>query len=149
MKVIGIGNDLRGDDAVGLEVVRGIHDARTDIDTALHQRDGIGLLELWRGAGAVVLVDAMRSGRPPGTVDRIEVSTVSLPASMSFGSSHAVGVGEAIELARALGELPARVVIYGIEGAQFDLGRGLSDEVAASVSDVVAAACREARLLVP
>jgi Ni,Fe-hydrogenase maturation factor len=46
-------------------------------------------------------------------------------------------VTEAIALGRALQQLPPRMVIYGIEGKQFDLGKALSAEVGQAVPDVV------------
>ena len=54
-----------------------------------------------------------------------------------FGSSstHALGLAEAIEIARSLGRLPTRVRVVGIEGARFDFGRGLSPEVEDAVEE--------------
>jgi hydrogenase maturation protease len=55
-----------------------------------------------------------------------------------------VGLADAIELARALGRLPPRVTVYGIEGERFDTGAPLSDSVAGAIDEVVALA-RSAR----
>jgi hydrogenase maturation protease len=60
-----------------------------------------------------------------------------LPAGVFRSSTHAFGVGDAVELARALGRLPRRVVVYGVEGAGFESGAPLSPAVAAAVDDVV------------
>jgi hydrogenase maturation protease len=56
-------------------------------------------------------------------------------------------VGEAIELARALRRLPARVLVYGVEGVRFDAGSGLSEQVQAIVGALAEAVLREAREL--
>jgi hydrogenase maturation protease len=82
----------------------------------------------------VTIVDAVSSGAPPGTVHELEAGGEPLPVRL-FGSSstHALGLAEALELARSLGRLPARVRVLGIEGARFDYGRGLSPEVEEAV----------------
>ena len=81
-----------------------------------------------------MLVDAVRSGAAPGTSTASTVADRPLPAGLrSSTSTHAVGIGEAIELARALGRLPRRLVVYGVEGRRFDAGAALSPDVAAAV----------------
>jgi hydrogenase maturation protease len=140
--VIGVGNALRGDDAAGLEVARRVRlradaaraAARAEIAVLEHEGEPLGLIGLWEGARAAVLVDAVHSGVAPGTVRRVDASHEPIPAAMrAFFSTHAVGLGEAIELARALGRLPSRVVVYGVEGLRFDARSGLSQEVEAVV----------------
>lgn len=105
------------------------------------EREGepTGLISEWGPEDAVWLVDAVSSGAAPGTVHRIDASARALPAEIFRASTHHLGVPEAIEIARALGRLPARLVVYGIEGASFDAGRGLTPEVAAAASRVVEA----------
>jgi hydrogenase maturation protease len=51
-------------------------------------------------------------------------------------STHSVGVTETIELARSLGCLPERVVVYGIEVSNLAPGTGLSDEVEEAVNEL-------------
>jgi hydrogenase maturation protease len=146
--IVGIGNTRRGDDAVGLRVARRLqpHGGRGGIDVLEHDGEPLALLEIWDGARAVVLVDAIRSGAAPGAIARIEASAAAVPASLRSGAStHAIGLAEAIELARALRRLPARVVVFGVEGRSFDRGRALSAEVEASVGALAAAVLREAR----
>ena len=66
----------------------------------------------------------------PGTVSRLDASTEPLPARLQTSSStHAFGLHEAVELGRALGQLPARVIVYAIEGRSFQAGAALSAEL--------------------
>lgn len=133
--VIGIGNAARGDDAAGLIAARRLGGLE-------HEGDPLALLDVWEGADSAVLIDAVRSGAAAGTVHRFDAAGGRLPAwSRSSTSTHAVGLAEAIELARTLGRLPARLVVYGIEGEHFEAGTGLTPAVSAAV-DVVAAAVR-------
>lgn len=126
--VIGIGNRDRGDDAAGLLVADRLTSERTGL-----RSDCTDLMDLWEGEDEVVVVDAMRTGRPAGTVTRIDAAHTPLPAGQ-FGSSHSFGLAETVELARVLGTLPERLVIYGIEGTDFTVGANPSRAVTAAVA---------------
>lgn len=144
--VIGVGNDFRGDDAVGLAVARRLRESPTPgVDVLEATGEGGRLIEAWSGYSAVVIVDAMRSGAAAGTVRRVDVTSQAAPAYFSHRSTHAVGVIDAVEVARALNRMPGTVILYGIEGASYDAGAELSPEVAAAVPTAVEAVSREAR----
>ena len=145
MLVIGIGNELRGDDAAGLEVARRL--SSNEFEVREHAGEGVDLLEMWSGIDAVVLVDAVRSGAPPGTLHRIDASHEPVPARLSRTSSHAIGAAEAIELARALGRLPGTVVVYGVEGMDYSAGAELSPAVVPAIARAAEAITREAASL--
>jgi hydrogenase maturation protease len=132
--VIGLGNRWRRDDAAGLvlaEAVRGRLPA--DVELLLREGEPAGLIDQWAGAAAVWVLDAVSSGAEPGTLHRLDAAREPLPAAMFGTSTHHVGLAEAIELARVLGRLPARAVVYGVEGARFDAGEGLTPAVAAAL----------------
>jgi len=148
--VIGIGNSLGHDDAAGLQIARRLRASAHLAGMTVHEHEGetLGLLDIWQGADAIVLVDAVRSGAPPGTIHRFDATSAPIPARLrSSSSTHAFGVGEAVELARALGRLPQRVVLLGIEGRRFASGSGLSDEVEAMTAELLEAVLTEARRL--
>lgn len=136
--VIGVGNDYRCDDGVGLAVVRALK-VKELSDTLCLESDGDGttLMETWSQASRVIIIDAISSGAQPGTIHRFDALMQPLPASYSFSSTHAFGVAEAIQLARTLGQLPASLVVYGIEGKNFVAGTQLSPEVEHAVQEVV------------
>jgi hydrogenase maturation protease len=144
MLVLGAGNRYRHDDAAGLEAARRLRDLLPpEVRVAEIEGDLASELETWRDHEAAVVIDAMCSGAGPGSVVRVEVGERPLPTSLSHSSTHAFGVAEAIELARALGTLPPRVVVYGIEGRRFEAGEGLSAEVERAVADVVRRVAQE------
>jgi hydrogenase maturation protease len=128
--IIGIGNDYRSDDAVGLLVARALQ-ARKLPRVSIQEATGEGtaLLEAWKGAGSVILIDAVTSQSPAGTIHQLDAQTGPISPEFFALSTHAFGVAEAIELARVLGNLPQHLVIYGIEGKRFVAGVGLSPEV--------------------
>ncbi len=89
-----------------------------------YEGEPVGLIEEWTGADEVIVVDAVSSGAPPGTIHRLDPLAEPIPAALSQGSTHAFGLAETIELARALDRLPRRLTVYGIEGERFAAGRG-------------------------
>jgi hydrogenase maturation protease len=136
VRVIGIGNALRGDDAAGLAVARRLRDhAGGAVEVRVSSGTCGDLLDAWAGASDVILVDSVRSGSEPGTIHRFE-GDAPLPETPAALSSHAAGLAETVGLAHSLGRLPARLVVYGIEGARYTLGAGLSPEVRAAVETV-------------
>jgi hydrogenase maturation protease len=130
--VIGVGNASRGDDGAGVEAARRMGPRGLVATAPFH------LIELWAEADDVVVVDAARSGQPPGTIHRFDVRSEELPVDVLGGSTHAIGVAEVVELARALDRLPARLTVYGIEAGVTSHGNVLSPEVEAAVGSVVA-----------
>jgi len=148
--VIGVGNALRHDDGAGLVVARRLRARRGGVSIPVREHEGepLALLDLWAGSDAVVLVDAIRSGATPGTIHRFDASEEPLPSELRGSSStHAVGIGEAIELARSLQRLPRRVLVLGVEGRRFDAGAGLSAEVEAGLDGLADLVLGEARAL--
>jgi hydrogenase maturation protease len=136
--VIGIGTRHRGDDAVGLEVVGRLEKHRLPSGTRIRlcRADPSELIDAWRGVGLCIVVDAMRSGRVPGTVHRFEGTDGELPL-VAATSSHALGLAETVELARTLGALPGRLILIGVEVTRLDLGETLSDPVSRAVDRAV------------
>jgi hydrogenase maturation protease len=142
--VIGVGNDLRGDDAAGLLVARKLTGiCGNDLRVVECEGEPVALLDMWQGCERAIIVDATQSGVAPGTIRRIAAHAGPLPPGLAGTSTHLLGVAEAVELARALGRLPARTIVYGIEGATFDTGSPLSEVVQAAVERVATAISRE------
>jgi len=136
--IIGLGNEYRRDDAVGLVVARRLREAAPESVLVLEETgEGASLLESWQDAHTVILIDAVQSGAAPGTVHRLDARAKPIAKKFFRFSTHAFGLAEAVELARALGRLPPRLIVYGIEGKRFEAGVGLSPEVKAVVGEVV------------
>ncbi len=136
--LIGTGNEYRCDDGAGLAAIRALK-ARDLPDTLVIESpsDGAELMEIWKSAARVILIDAVSSGGVPGTIYRFDAHAQPIPAYLSFLSTHAFGLAEAIELARALHLLPQYLAVYAIEGQNFTIGTGLSREVEKAVQEVV------------
>ncbi|MGF1640437.1 MAG: hydrogenase maturation protease [Rhodospirillales bacterium] len=125
--VIGVGNPDRGDDGAGPRVAALL--GTRGVDAIAHRGDGLALIGLWTGRSRVVIVDAVAAGGPPGRVRRFDATERPLPRQAFAVSSHAIGLAEAVETARALQRLPGRLLVYGIEAGSFAPGAGLSAPV--------------------
>jgi hydrogenase maturation protease len=134
MKIIGCGNPDRGDDGAGAVVAERLRDLGFEAEA--HTGDALALLEKWRANDDVIVVDAVLTGAPAGTVHVWE-SGLPSPAGGGAVSSHGFDIGKAIELARTLRKLPARLRVYGIEGRQFEPGASVSPEVGRAIEIVV------------
>ena len=133
MLIAAIGNRFRSDDGVALQVadvVRG--DLSPDV-RVVYAGDILSLVEQWRGEPLAVLVDAVSSGAPAGTIHEIDVTGRPAEPLPSSASTHSFELPHAIELARRLDRLPAKLIVVGIEGDRFDYGTDLSPAVAAAV----------------
>ncbi len=142
--VLGVGNAFRGDDAVGLAVAERVRVLAPELEVVVCEQEPIQLLDAWEGADLALLVDAVSSGAEPGTVHRLDATVEPVPATVFRGSTHAFGVPEVVELGRALGRLPERLLVFGIEGAAFSAGDELTPAVAAVIEPVVAELLEEA-----
>ena len=140
--IVGIGNRFRRDDGVGPWVADALRDAGRQV--RVHAGDGTALLDLFAEHGNIALVDATRSGAVPGDLVRIDAGAEPLHADMFHYSTHRFGLAEAVETARALDLLPARLRVFGIEGKDFGAGIGLSDPVEAAARELVAELVAEA-----
>ena len=148
--VIGVGNEYRSDDAVGIVVARRLRQISLGNVTVIEASgEGTDLMESWKGADTVIIVDAASSGAKPGTIHRIDARAQRIPTGLLRYSTHAFSVGEAVELARAMNRLPPRMVVYGIEGERFDEGTVLSRAVQGSVDTVVDLVLKQLRTAAP
>jgi hydrogenase maturation protease len=137
---VGIGEEFRQDDAIGLLIVRQLESQLSGneaIDTLELTGDCVDLIEAWQGYDRVYLFDATQTGQPPGNVCRLDVHQHPLLADVFPSSTHLFGVAETIELARTLDRLPAELIIYGVEGKQFGLGLDVSSVVKQAILTVI------------
>ncbi len=142
--VIGIGAPFRGDDELGLSAVKTLWELLTeqDVDFATHSDDPARIIDQWSGRDSVIVIDAVRTGAPPGTLHRMNVTDTGL-APRSRTSSHGNALADAIGLSRALGTLPARLIVLGIEPAAMGLGDEMSEACRAALPELIESAVKE------
>ncbi|QGM96352.1 hydrogenase maturation protease [Methylocystis parvus] len=142
--VIGVGNPDRGDDGAGREVVNRLRRiAPEGTEFVELSGEAAGLLALFETASAAVIIDASRSGAPAGAIRRFDAAAEPLPGGFLAFSSHGFGPAAAIELARTLGVLPPKCVVFAVEGERFDIGAPITQAVSVALDDVVERISRE------
>jgi hydrogenase maturation protease len=131
--LIGLGNPMRRDDGVGPWVAAQLRGRSWPDLRAIRMElpDPMMLAEAWEGAEIAWIVDAVEADAPPGTLLRIREKRLRTDLRPRGFSTHGLDLVEAIALARTLGPSPRRVILYGIIGADFGFGDGLSPAVEA------------------
>lgn len=146
--ILGCGNLLAADDAVGLAVVRELRlmDLPPGVDVVEAGTPGLGLIDLMAGYDRAIIIDAVISGAQAGTVHRFGEDLLP-PREVLPLSVHGINVVDAIQLGRRVQptEMPEEIIIVGVEIAdRTPFREGMSPEVAAAVP----AAIREVKKLI-
>jgi len=137
--VLCVGNSACGDDAAGRAVAQALGgNLPPGVELAISDGEAAAVLDSLARVEVALIVDACVSGAPAGHVHRFDVAQAPLPHGALRLSSHGLGLHEALELARALKQLPPACVVYAIEGEAFAAGTGLSKPVAQAVGRLAA-----------
>jgi hydrogenase maturation protease len=139
--LLGLGNDILTDDAVGLHVVHALRRelaGHPAIDIRETTEMGLALLDFITGYRAVVIVDSIQTGKaPPGFLHELDAAAL---GQLTGRTPHFVGVNETLALGRQLGlAMPERVTIFAIEVEDpFTLGTALTPALQAALPAIVA-----------
>jgi len=143
--IIGVGNLLLKDEGVGIHVIEELQ--KEDLPSEVMVLDGgvggIGLLDFFRGASKVLLIDAADIDLEPGAVVRFSPEEVKGKKESPRFSAHEVGLWEVLELAKALDHYPPEVIIIGVQPKEISWGTDLTPEVQAAVPKVLEAVFKE------
>jgi hydrogenase maturation protease len=136
--VIGIGNEYRQDDGVGVLAARKLRELLpADVTVREQSGEGARLMDAWDGLSCVILIDAVNTGGQPGEICRLDASQKKIPSGHFQYSTHAFSLAEAVETARVLNRLPKQCLIFGIEGQFFGYGTEMSGPVQGALERVV------------
>jgi hydrogenase maturation protease len=147
--LLGLGNELRGDDALGPALVRAMRDEYAFprcVEVEALGTPGIDLLPHILDRGAVVVVDAVDAPGEPGSVvvHRLEAAGARVRPRVEH---HGLSLFEAVELARRLRRAPSEVVLIGAVPERLEPGAGLSDAVHSALPELQAAVLAELKRL--
>ena len=146
--VVGVGNSWRGDDSVGLEAAHALRvRLPEEVRVLATEAEQSSLLDEWEGCDTVLIVDAVHSDAPVGTIHRLDLNAETVPHAVLQGSTHHFSLGDTIELARALNRLPTKALFFGVEGESYGAGEQLSPAVAAAVPAIVDEIAKEVEKL--
>ncbi len=141
VRVIGIGNPLASDDAIGLHVARELLKVKLpdNVEVIEAESTGPSVLESIAGADKVILVDAAVGGRGPGTIHKLSLDTVQ-PGRCNVRSLHEINLVDLLRVGKLAQPetFPKEFVIIGIEVADTARCRqGLSDAVRNAIPKAV------------
>jgi hydrogenase maturation protease len=147
--VLGLGNVLLGDDGVGAAAIARL-EREYRIPPGVRVEDGgtlgLALLDLLTSAERVILVDAVRTDVPAGTLVRLAGADV-MDAVRDRLSPHQVGVADLLDAARLIGRYPATVTLLGLVPDNIDLAVVRSAAVEGALETLVDAIVREVQSL--
>ena len=129
--VLGLGNLLLCDDAVGLRMLERLQRSEWSdtVDFVDGGTQGIALTGQFSGRRSVLVLDAVGLGMAPGTVHVLKCDEIARMRARRGATSHEGNGLGLIEMARLLGDLPDEVVVVGVEPAKVKTGIGLSPEI--------------------
>jgi hydrogenase maturation protease len=135
--VLGLGNLLLSDDGLGLRLLRDLASEGSAVEFLDGGTQGLALLSYLSNRRALIILDAVALGAPPGTVHVLQGETISAHHAVTAHGSNAL---ELLAAARLLGDLPPSVTIIGIEPACIRTGIGLSPAVEAAIPEALSRA---------
>jgi len=142
--ILCLGNLLRGDDGAGVVIHHKLAEEASlpeDVELVDGGTPGLETVLLLQGYLRAIIVDAADMGRRPGEWVRFSHQDVILESGdlALRGTLHSAGLAEALQLGNALGVLPSKIVIYGIQPQEIGWTEGLSEPVQTAVTVVCAA----------
>jgi hydrogenase maturation protease len=137
--VVGCGNSLAGDDSVGLEIVHRLQACGGhDFEFRELVEGGLGLLDLFASADTILILDAVQTGAPAGTLHLVPLPSADIaPRALGTLSSHGWGVDEALRMARVLGRRVPRLMLLGIELESVRLGAPRTPPINVTLETVI------------
>ena len=137
MLFIGLGNELRGDDAIGIHVIKSLMKTHPLLGRYLiEQGDLSRLLNHWNNED-VVLVDAISSDKlEPGSLCITESTSEIIDLRDTLFSTHGVNLGHLLQLGKQLGKMPRSMYFVGVVGKDWNMG----DEMSLTVREALAEA---------
>ncbi|MHC5002008.1 MAG: hydrogenase maturation protease [Planctomycetota bacterium] len=139
--VLALGNMLLRDDGFGLVLLEQLRErlgGKADLELVDGGTQGIALVGLLSGRRAVLVLDAVARGAPPGTVHVIDDAVAEAPP--RGGTAHEGNAGDLLAAAALIGDLPPVVRVVGVEPEVVRTGTGLSDTVASALPEALRAA---------
>ncbi len=145
--VLGIGNLLIGDEGVGCKAVEELNRRYAlppEVECIDGGTAGFELLPLMDGKKQVILIDALRNDMAPGT--SVEIEDADVPkAFLTSISPHQLGISDVLAAAELTEMMPEKLLLYGVEPKNIEVGIGLTPEVEAGLEKVIIAVVRQLR----
>jgi hydrogenase maturation protease len=139
IRILCLGNELARDDGVGIRVGRvlGSLPLPDGAEVVLRPALGFDCLDDCQGCEELIVVDAASTGEAAGTC-RLRALDALAPSTPAFGSTHALGLRQVLEIAHRVGGSAPSIHVVTIEAASFEPNSvELSPAVAAALPRAV------------
>lgn len=141
LAVVAVGNPIMGDDGVGARVVETLEESplaeRSDLTLANAGTTAFFALEAMSGCDRAIVVDAIATGAEPGTVHQYRYVDGAFEEEIPEMTMHDFSFAEALRAGREAYDLPAEVLVLGVEPARIEMSMELSDPIERAVSTLV------------
>ena len=137
--VLGLGNILLQDEGVGVRVVERLMERYMfpeEVEVLDGGVRGLALMPYLEGVSRLLIIDAVRAGKEPGTLVRLAGDEIPAVLSPKI-SPHQEGLADLLWVAKIAGPCPDEIVLWGVEPAQMETGLELSPPIAAQVDTLV------------
>ena len=143
--MLGMGNLLLEDEGLGvraLEILQQRYEIPPEVELLDGGTTGMGLLDDISGREHLIVLDAVQTGDPPGTLVRLAGDDVPVYFSMRI-SPHQLGLSDVLATLELSGEKPAEVVVLGLVPQSLEMSLELSGLIAEKLDTLVGAAVTE------
>ena len=150
IKIIGLGNALRGDDCVGLHILEGLRktEFKRPVDIIEAGSDAFLLLEHLLAPDPMIIVDCAELGKEPGAFIKLRISEENLPEATAGISLHGFSFAETYQMARKMGSSP-NCTVFGIQPKSIEFNSDLSFEVKRNIPLIIDAIVEEVNAYEP
>lgn len=137
VRVIGLGNEWSGDDAVGLIAAQKLREKKIPgIEVRITDVPDWEMFEQLEADDVLIFIDACEAGGEAGAIYRLHSDEIK-QRGVRHCSSHGLGLSHWLSMAEVLGKKTGRVLIYAIEITDLTMGSGLSKEVENAIPKVL------------
>ncbi len=147
--VLGVGNILLSDEGLGVRIVERLplsYSLPPEVELIDGGTCGMEMLENLEGLDALIMIDAIRAGKPPGTPIRLADTAVPVFFKTKL-SPHQIGLCDVLATLAMLGRAPKLTTILGLQPKSLALGMELSREVEASMPELLGMVVAELAML--
>lgn len=146
LKIISLGNELRGDDSIGPAVVNELRTMELPEYVTLINAgaDAFTVLEHLIAKEPILIIDCAQMGKSPGDVIKFRVDISNIKLFENSISLHGFSFGEVFKMAEEFGPIPDCSII-GVEPKSVEFGQKLSDEVKQSLPSIINMVIEEAK----
>lgn len=147
--ILGVGNILLSDEGIGVRAIeefRRTYELPPEVDIIDGGTTGMEMLEDLANATHLVIVDAVRCGKPPGTMVRIAGDDIPVFFKTKL-SPHQIGLSDVLATLALSGEEPGSVTVLGVQPVSLETGMALTPQVEALLPALTAQLAAELDLL--